>query len=378
MTRYPKRVKIALASISLAAVLLFLTPIAAIFFVYYVPTTSDAVANAVLRNITIVTPAANQTAASRGRLAVSDEKLAQLKRGEYAALDGRELIALKKRPSGFLFLTITPDDLQGMQLDDQFFLMRKFVDAAIKLKVDAVVDASMGDHLHTYPEGLKMAEDLRANGIKRLVVFDGGHHISSLPLEAEGLLIPVTNWRGSQYLDHTFTRDAVNIPELREIMSRERIESFIARFPRISITAKTPRAMAGLAAQAIISANGEKAKSMDKPIEVTRAAGRSVERNGAVFASVEVPSGTPSAVAAERARNLIALGAGGNKPRRVYLGVTYGTSGLITSSAPPVSLESEMAGDLKDSVPNLEILSIPFSGRDIYAQKLFGEIEDVH
>ncbi len=161
-------IKIAMASVSLAVVLLILAPMAAIFFFYYLPTTSDAFANAVLRTVTIVAPAPNQSAAAKGRLAVSGDKLAQLKRGEYSAVDGRELIALRKRPRGFLFLTISPDDLQGMQLDDQFFLMRKFIDAAIRLKVDAVVDASMGDHLHTYPEGLKMAEDLRERGIKRL------------------------------------------------------------------------------------------------------------------------------------------------------------------------------------------------------------------
>ncbi len=193
-----------------------------------------------------------------------------------------------------------------------------------------------------------------------------------MPLEPEGLLIPVTNWRDSQYLDHTFTRDAVKIPTLRAIISKERIETFIAQFPRISVTAKTPRAMAGLAAQAIIAASSEKVKPVNKPIASVKAAGRSVERNGAVFASAEVPTGTPPAIAAERARSLIARAAGQSKPRRVYLGVTYGTSGLITSDPPPVLIESEMAKDLNRTVGNLQILTVPFSGRDIYARKLLG------
>lgn len=343
-----------------------------LYILFVWPVGSDAFANLILRNMTVVQPAQGQTALARGRLVIPDDKVAQLKRGEYVAVTGHQLVGLKSRPPDFFIVTVVPEDLMGIDLDEQFFLMRKFTDAAIRLKADVIVDASIGDHLHTYPAGLEMAEELRANNIRRLVVFDGGHHIAGLPLEPDALLVPVTDWRNERFLDHAFTRDAVRISTLQSVMSREGIDSYIALFPRLGIAVKNPSAMAGLAKQAILSANGKGIRPTSKPISVNKVAGRSVEKNGAIFASVEVPGEETPNLAAERAKNLINRAARESQPRRVYLGITYGVSQFFWTNSPPVDKESAMVKELKANVPLLDVLSKPFSGRDIYARKVFG------
>lgn len=346
--------------------------VTSVFYLLFVWTTgTDFFSSIVLRSVTMVQPAPNQTTPAKGRLILQKERIDQLRKGQQTTVSGQELLKLKKRPPGFLFVSIVPDDLQGLQFDDQFVLMRRFTDAAIRLKADAIVDASIGDQLHTYPAGMEMAKELRQHGIKRFVIFDGGHHVAGLPLEPDCMLVPVTNWQGEQFLDHGFTRDAIKVSDLRAVMKKEQIDSYIALFPRLGIGVKTPSAMSGLAKQAIIAANRENIKPTIKPIDATRAVGRSVERRGVVFTSSEMSGDEDSSLATQRARSLITLAANGTKPKRIYLGITVGISSYLNLSGPPIDKASDIEDKLKSALTSLSVLSQPFSGKDIYARKLF-------
>ncbi|MHB0976372.1 MAG: hypothetical protein ACYC1U_04155 [Candidatus Aquicultorales bacterium] len=347
-----------------------LSPFLVGYLIFYWNPGSDLFTGLILRFKTVVTPAPGQTPTARGRMALTQDKLGQLKRNDYKVVTGDELLRLKKRPRGFLFVSVLPRDFVD-PVDDKFARLRDITVKAIDLKADVIIDASIGDHLHTYPVGLQLAKKLHSKGIKRFVIFDGGHHVAGLPLEPEALLVPVTKWQGDLYLDHAFTRDAIKIKDLRRVMKTEDIQSYVALFPRLGMTIKTPSGMAGLARQALLTANKTPVEAVERPIDVTRAVGRSVERRGAVFTSVELPGEEPANMAVSRANSLIASAATRPRDRRVYLGITYGISHYFGLDGPPEAKEAEVERRLTANTPSLEVVSEPLSGKDIYARKLF-------
>lgn len=367
------------AGTALLVTAILLSPLAFIYIIGYSDPGSDWFANVVLRNFRIVDVPEGQSALAKGRLILPGDKAEQLKNGDYMAADGREVVKLKSRPKGFFIVTITPHDFYNLDFKAQVERLKGIIDATVRLKADAVVDASAADHIYTYPEGLGLAKRLRKAGIKRLVIFDGGHHVAGLPLEPDGLLVPVTIWKGAEMLDHAYTRDAMDVDLLRDVIKNENLASYMVLFPRLSVTAKTPRGMAGLAAQAFLSANETKPRgtgahgeanevvTAPKPIEVEKAAGRSVARKGAIYVWVEIPDEAPPERAIEMARALIAKAR--IKPERVYVGLTYGISRSFIVDAPPVAKEADVVEKLKKQSPSAEVLSVPFSARDIYERK---------
>ncbi|MDI3279875.1 MAG: hypothetical protein QJR13_00690 [Bacillota bacterium] len=84
-----------------------------------------------------------------------------------------------------------------------------------------VVDASHADGARAGAAGHRSLELLRQAGVARAVLFDGGHHLHTLPLRPDLLLVPVLRGpEGRLYVAHAYLKDALPLSELQALLER--------------------------------------------------------------------------------------------------------------------------------------------------------------
>lgn len=158
----------------------------------------------------------------------------------------------RRPPAGaFAVLANTPSEYENRPQDYQAWLLQASTEAAVAVGVGAVIDCSAADRLRCGRAGRETAEELRAAGILRAVVFDGGHHLPGLALEPEILLIPVLIKNGRAYACHASIRDAVPLPALLRAMRRAGLRTACFTAPRLLTMAKSKNAMALLLTKAM-------------------------------------------------------------------------------------------------------------------------------
>lgn len=90
-----------------------------------------------------------------------------------------------------------------------------------------VVECSGMDTWHTTCPGQKALQAMRGRYL-RVVVFDGGHHLPTLALRPDLIIIPAT----FGYAAHAYMRDAVSITTLCGIIKKERLDIPVVIVPR--------------------------------------------------------------------------------------------------------------------------------------------------
>lgn len=91
----------------------------------------------------------------------------------------------------------------------------------------ALIECSALDSWHTTPAGQISLTNLRSTTY-RVVVFDGGHHLATLGLEPDILLVPSLKGIAT----HGYMRDGLEVKQLQAIVEELRVPTVIAVVPR--------------------------------------------------------------------------------------------------------------------------------------------------
>jgi hypothetical protein len=138
-------------------------------------------------------------------------------------------------PEGADMLVVTPDAA------DYHTLISRCISHHIRI----LVECSGMDGWHTSVQGQRDLEAMRGK-VLRVVIFDGGHHLPTLALRPDLVIIPVT-WG---YAAHGYMKDAVSVKTVTDIIRREKINCPVITVPRWSLV-KTPASLSRIAMRAL-------------------------------------------------------------------------------------------------------------------------------
>ncbi len=109
------------------------------------------------------------------------------------------------------------------------------LDSFIKQGYRAVVECSALDAWHTTAAGQKYLEKMQKNSY-RVVIFDGGHHLPTLGLAPDIIIIPLTHG----YAAHSYMLDAIRAPVVAELAEEAGCMAVIATVPRWGLVKAEP------------------------------------------------------------------------------------------------------------------------------------------
>lgn len=155
---------------------------------------------------------------------LSAEQRKQLAEGDWVGLNWRELPHYEQKPGALAILAVTPDA----------FDYEEIVGRCLEKRIKVVVESSGMDAWHSTARGAVPLKNL-TSGALRVVVFDGGHHLPTLGLQPDLLVVPVT----MGYIAHGHTRDAMRVQDLLAILEREQIECPVVAVPRWGLVKTT-------------------------------------------------------------------------------------------------------------------------------------------
>ncbi len=167
---------------------------------------------------------------------LTSEDLIRLADGHWVGLSWRELKDYQFGSERIGVVAVTPDAKKYSQV----------VKDCIDKKVKIVIESSGMDAWHSTAEGLTGLETLTSEAL-RVVIFDGGHHLPTLGLMPDLLIVPVT----FGYAAHGHTRDAMKIEGLLKILEREEIDCPVVAVPRWGLV-KTSACMSWIAIRALV------------------------------------------------------------------------------------------------------------------------------
>lgn len=108
-----------------------------------------------------------------------------------------------------------------------------------------IVECSGLDTWHSTDEGKPFLGKIRSQGY-RVVIFDGGHHLSTLGLAPDIIIVP--EFRG--YTAHGYTRDGMKIETLRDILQASQSKIIMVAVPRWKLV-KTEGSLAAVTSDII-------------------------------------------------------------------------------------------------------------------------------
>ncbi len=276
----------------------------------------------------------------------------------------------------FIVAIIDPADVEGKAYKERRRVIQAVDDLAVKGKINAIVEATASDIARANPWGLKETGRLRGAGVIRCVIFDGGHHIGTLPLKPDILLIPTIYYKGKPSASHWYTRDTVPLHKLEDALKSEAINSVIARFPRDGLPVKNPNGMAGLVRQSLIDI--VKKNAHDKasvtfrrpPISSTNFEEFGVSK-ASLFMSMEINPMDSKDTAANRILDEVKKHEDRDKKiEHVYLGLTFGSSKFPYRSKKVEYGMGELEKSLnKRLLHKVTVMSEPVSTWDIYLSR---------
>ncbi|MGE5415233.1 MAG: hypothetical protein ACM3UZ_00440 [Acidobacteriota bacterium] len=137
--------------------------------------------------------------------------------------------------SGLRVLPETPDILD----------FNRVIKSCAQQNVDVLVESSGMDAWHTSRTGWQALHSMRARTL-RTVIFDGGHHLPTLGIQPDLILVPDT----MGYAAHGYMKDAVLISKLQEIARRESLPFTIVTVSRWGLV-KTSDSMSRITCEAL-------------------------------------------------------------------------------------------------------------------------------
>lgn len=175
-------------------------------------------------------------------------------------------------------------------------------------RVQVLVECSKMDKWHTTSEGWESLKQLRRTCL-RVVVFDGGHHLSTIGTCPDIILVPVVNG----YAAHSYMKDGIRVEKLKRLLVQTRAPSAIIAVPRWAVV-KSPSCLGVLAARAYLQLVREGKRCGVEFSRPVTSPGMS-KLNGTVFCYV---NGEPAQEFSGKLRSL-----GLRDVRRVYIALNY-------------------------------------------------------
>lgn len=135
----------------------------------------------------------------------------------------------------------------------------RIIDGYLQQGSQAIVECSALDAWHTTAEGQKYLEKMQSSAY-RVVVFDGGHHLPTLGLAPDIIIIPVT--RG--FAAHSSMLDAIPAHEVAKLAREAGCRAIIATVPRWGLV-KTESSLIRITRRIIADSPGSGARPAFEP-----------------------------------------------------------------------------------------------------------------
>lgn len=117
-----------------------------------------------------------------------------------------------------------------------------------------VIDATLADLGRLVNPARKQALGLRQSGVVRVVIWDGAHHLSTLCLEPDVMIVPVLRGAGGRRMVcHGRLKDAVPLEDLLQLLSSIGWRGWVLGVPRLLTLAKADRSVDYWAREALHS-----------------------------------------------------------------------------------------------------------------------------
>lgn len=123
-----------------------------------------------------------------------------------------------------------------------------------------IIECSELDTWHSSPAGLQYLKEMRPQTY-RAIIFDGGHHLPSLGLSPDIIIIP----RLAGYAVHSYTLDGVKIATIEKMAQECGIPSVIVTVPRMALV-KNEIAMENITSRILNSCLRQEIKEDFKPM----------------------------------------------------------------------------------------------------------------
>jgi hypothetical protein len=166
---------------------------------------------------------------------LTPDEIVQMSKDNWVGLSWQELQDYEGEPETFTVVAVTPDASQYSEV------INDCLDKGVKV----IVESSGMDAWHATEDGLQGLKKMTSKAM-RVVVFDGGHHLPTLALQPDLIIVPLTKG----YVAHGYTRDAMKIDELLTMLRREQIRCPVVSIPRWGLV-KTPASMNRIAIRAL-------------------------------------------------------------------------------------------------------------------------------
>jgi len=140
-----------------------------------------------------------------------------------------------------------------------------------------IVECSHLDTWHSSSAGKEYLQKMRP-GTYRAVIFDGGHHLPSLGLAPDIIIIPAS--RG--YAVHSFVPDGMKMAQIKKLARECGVPSVIVAVPRMALV-KNEFSMTSITAKVLKSCSTRNVKDDFRPV----ARARMSKYNGIIFAYVD-------------------------------------------------------------------------------------------
>jgi hypothetical protein len=128
---------------------------------------------------------------------------------------------------------------------------------------NCIIECSELDTWHTSPTGLQYLQEMRPRTY-RAIIFDGGHHLPTLGLSPDIIIIPQL----AGYAVHSYTLDGIEIATIEKLVRGCGIPSVIVTVPRMALV-KNEIAMENITSRILNSCSrqetGEDFKPMARP-----------------------------------------------------------------------------------------------------------------
>lgn len=135
----------------------------------------------------------------------------------------------------------------------------RIIDSYLEQGCQAIVECSALDAWHTTPEGQEYLEKMQSSAY-RVVIFDGGHHLPTLGLSPDIIIIPVT--RG--FAAHSSMLDAIPAREVAELAREAGCPAIIATVPRWGLV-KAESSLIRITRRIIVDSPGSGIRPAFKP-----------------------------------------------------------------------------------------------------------------
>ncbi len=290
----------------------------------------------------------------------------------------------------FPILVYTPHEKKENNICEEMKKLSDVVRAAHNLHIKVIVDCSYSDRLRRMPEGFNSVLLCKQYGIRRIVVFDGGHHLASLPLNPDFILLPLTAvGNHMRYVNHAFMRDAIPLNNVSEIVNHLELDTVMMHTSRIRTIAKTKGSMGELARQILIK--GDKARedlSVMAGEYQTEWSSYAMDQVQARDCMVIAPKQTAMIYISQwqedaehilgQIEKQVTEALSENPIKTFYIAIDYGDStikSLGKKIVNPTILEEKVKkiGDTHNL--KIKIVNIPYSGWDLYWQKIIGFVK---